>query len=147
MGAAGGSVPSLYVILPSDSSAPALARTLLHDFLCPAEHAADQSRQIAAETLSDAAIIASELVTNAVVHGQPPQSFALTVTDGYLLIEVTNRVSDSPHSSQPETDEPKVGGRGIPLIASLADSSWQNADGQTVISRATLALRSGPFLP
>ena len=72
--------------------------------------------------VSDAALLTSELVTNAVVHGSEP--YAVEVVD--LLNGVLVTVEDAGHAALPSAQLPEpaaAGGRGLALVGSIA-TSW-----------------------
>lgn len=85
----------------------------------------------------DAVLIASELCTNAILHGQPPVVLRATIDAGFLRIEVENhREFESTDLASPRRmpgpDEP--GGRGLAIVEALADD-WgaKDADGATCV--------------
>lgn len=79
-----------------------------------------------AEVTSDAALVATELITNAIRHGRPLPNDELAVhwsTDGE---DVLIRVTDGGSSSQPtlmNSGPEDTSGRGLAIVDSLA-SSW-----------------------
>ena len=79
-----------------------------------------------AEVTSDAALVATELITNAIRHGRPLPSDEFAVhwsTDGD---DVLIRVTDGGGSSQPtlmNSGPEDTNGRGLAIVDSLA-SSW-----------------------
>ncbi|MFE2103460.1 ATP-binding protein [Streptomyces sp. NPDC059468] len=89
------------------------------------------------ETLT---LIAAELTANAVRHGHVPgRDFhvQLTLAEGTFRIEVTDtRAEKQPPASHPATDSLSESGRGLLLVASLADdwgvSPRTAAPGKTV---------------
>ena len=98
--------------LPYDMNGPLLARRFV--------------REVAAGWALDGAtsplcLIASELVTNAIIHGAAPTELMLHRRDGEVTIEVT--------AGDPRVDDvrlrtvarPASGGRGLHVVASLAD--------------------------
>lgn len=97
------------------------------------------------ETLT---LITSELTTNAVRHGHVPgRDFhvQLTLAENTFRIEVTDtRAEKLPPASPPETDSLSESGRGMLLVAALADdwgvSPRRAAPGKTVW--ATLHVRT-----
>jgi anti-sigma regulatory factor (Ser/Thr protein kinase) len=67
----------------------------------------------------DAALVTSELVTNAVLHGRPPFDLRLRFEDQTVLIEVRDHAPYQPRKQRPdETDEH---GRGLQIVAALAE--------------------------
>lgn len=94
--------------LPMDSTAAAIARQHVRD---------------AASTTSnvvDAELVASELVTNAWVHGHGTGAITMTVTlaDDVVRVEVCSDSDGVPHHA-PRSDE-SPDGRGLLLIERLA---------------------------
>ncbi|MFI1311504.1 SpoIIE family protein phosphatase [Streptomyces albidoflavus] len=95
--------------LPADASVVGTARRLAE-------------RQLAAWDLADAAhtteLIISELVTNAIRHGEGPIQLRLIHDRGRLLTEVTDTSSASPHLRHArDSDE---GGRGLYIVMRLS---------------------------
>lgn len=75
-----------------------------------------------ASCLDDALLIASELVTNAAIHGHGEISLHLRVSGNVLRIEVHDeQVAALPQSRAPGDNEP--GGRGLHLVEALS-SHW-----------------------
>lgn len=83
-----------------------------------------------------AALVASELVTNAVVHSQSPLQFGVRTDPDWLCIEVTDADGNIP-VKQPSSPE-GVSGRGLALVEALAED-WgvapQPGGGKTVWAR------------
>ncbi|MFD5780435.1 ATP-binding protein [Streptomyces sp. NPDC126933] len=73
------------------------------------------------DTVGTAQLLVSEIVTNAIVHGNANTvSFQPTCdTDGRVLIEVDDHSSGSPEVREAEPDD--EGGRGMQLVTFLAD--------------------------
>ena len=95
-----------------------------------------RTRGVDAITCEDAALIISELVGNALRHGQPMRGGRLTVGwkfgDDGLRIEVTDGGGGRP--VQRRTDALAAGGRGLEIVAALAQK-WgyaANEAGTTV---------------
>lgn len=99
--------------LPSDASAPRLARVFLRAARCPRHHAT---------VLDDAELLTSELVTNAVVHGAPPVTLAVECdTSSGMRVRVTDGSSRHP---LPRAARPAdVDGRGMALV-DLLSAAW-----------------------
>ncbi|MFJ6101828.1 ATP-binding protein [Streptomyces sp. NPDC092359] len=85
------------------------------------------------------ALIVSELVTNAVQHGEGPVRLRILYRRGSLWIGVTDE-STVPARLREAGDE-DLGGRGLYLVDALADRWGTAAQGRTVW--ATLPLRAG----
>jgi anti-sigma regulatory factor (Ser/Thr protein kinase) len=94
--------------LPNDVTAPMLGRR----FVAAALTALGLEQH--AET---AALLASELVTNALVHAEAPYRIAVESGDGVLRIGVTDATFAAPH--RPSAIEHATSGRGIHLVDSL----------------------------
>ncbi|MGV9786172.1 ATP-binding protein [Streptomyces sp. NPDC003435] len=72
--------------------------------------------------LDDMRLCASELVTNAVLHGTPAGRLVLVRVDSladHVLLEVHDAGDDAPAQRAPE--ETDVGGRGLLIVSSTAD--------------------------
>jgi anti-sigma regulatory factor (Ser/Thr protein kinase) len=97
-------------VLPFTADAAALAREALRI------HAA----KAPAETIDDATLLTSELVTNAVRHGRPPVRLAIAVADQGLIVSVLDAGVDLPHlvEARPEA----TGGRGLHIVDTIADT-------------------------
>ncbi len=78
-----------------------------------------------AERADDVLLCVSELATNALVHGVPPgRGFLLRLLPydgGGLRVEVHDSGDGVPAVPQPDAGEPGEGGRGLLLVAELAD--------------------------
>ena len=61
-----------------------------------------------------AAVAASELVTNAVVHGSGPISVRTVLDPASLRVEVQDTASDLPH--RVDADQTRDGGRGLAIV-------------------------------
>jgi anti-sigma regulatory factor (Ser/Thr protein kinase) len=66
------------------------------------------------DTIDLAAVAASELVTNAVVHGRGPISVRTVLDRSSLRVEVQDTASDLPHRVAAE--ETRDGGRGLAIV-------------------------------
>ena len=122
----------------------------------PLEHgpdAASAAREIVLEFLSDqattdelrhnAALVAYELVANAVGHGKPDSDGTIELTCEVVDDALVVRVSDagSPGGLEPRALEPEVGhGRGLALVDALS-SSWtvDRTHGTAVTARVPLS--------
>ena len=124
--------------LESGSGAGSVARDLVLDFL------ADQPTTD--ELRHNAALVAYELVANAVVHGRPDGDGTIELTcevdDDALVVRV--RDAGSRGAVEPRALEPEVGhGRGLAIVDALS-SSWtvDRTDGTVVIARVPLGWQS-----
>lgn len=82
------------------------------------------------ELIDTATLLVSELVTNALHHGQPPLGLHITRrAAGLLHIEVADSSPDPPTPDlHPDTSTP--GGRGLFIVESLAARWGYRPDGQ-----------------
>jgi anti-sigma regulatory factor (Ser/Thr protein kinase) len=102
---------------------------------------ADLRRRLSSEfAIDDAArdevvLIASELATNAVLHGKPPIDVRVTIDPELVRVEV--------HDEHPDMRQPAEGSRGLMLVDRIARAwgvSYQPGDGKVVW--AEIPLRS-----
>ena len=98
--------------LPYKAASPQLARRIVE------RYAAERSLDGATAVLS---LIASELVSNAIVHGAAPVELSLRHEDGAVTIEVTDGDSHVDAVQQRDPDRAGPGGRGLGVVAVLAD--------------------------
>lgn len=76
------------------------------------------------ETADAIRLVASELITNAVVHGEGPVTVVLYHRPGRLVIDVLDGSSSAPQASCAQADD--EGGRGLALVDLLAvRSAWE----------------------
>jgi len=76
------------------------------------------------ETADAIRLVASELITNAVVHGEGPVTVALYHRPGSLVIDVIDGNPVSPHASCAHDDDES--GRGLAMVGLLASrSAWE----------------------
>ncbi|RZS91015.1 signal transduction histidine kinase [Motilibacter rhizosphaerae] len=97
----------------------------------PADTAVSTARSFAARQLSgwgvgagttaDVVLLTSELVTNAIVHGQPPVQLRLRRTPSHVVLEVRDSAAYYPRLLRPTTEDEH--GRGMQLVSLLA-SHW-----------------------
>jgi MEDS: MEthanogen/methylotroph, DcmR Sensory domain/Histidine kinase-like ATPase domain len=106
------------------------------------------SREFVVETLrgfgldhavADAALIVTELATNAVVHARSDFTVALCMSDGAIRIEVSDASAAAPIRRTPSFDA--LSGRGLALVAALARAwgSDHSDDGKVVWAELALA--------
>ena len=89
--------------------------------------------------VSDAVLIVSEMVTNAIIHGAPPIELRLRRGAGDVLVEVDDGASSVPRRLRPTPDDEH--GRGVLLMAMLAER-WGTRplrDGKSVWCRLTFS--------
>ena len=97
----------------------------LHRHPAEVERARRQVAQFCAEMPGElssvAELLASELVTNAVVHGAGDILLRLAVADHTVRVEVAD---DSPHGPEPQpADTERLSGRGLWIVEELA-AAW-----------------------
>jgi len=71
--------------------------------------------------VGDAAVIVTELLTNAVLHGEPPVTLRVRHLDDRIRIEVEDTGRNMPVTVRHSTEA--MTGRGLPLVAALS-ASW-----------------------
>jgi anti-sigma regulatory factor (Ser/Thr protein kinase) len=98
--------------LPAHSSSPRRARQFVDEVL---------HRWHRDGAIDRLALIASELVTNAVHHARTEITIELSSEEGALHLEVFDRGAGRPVFLDPEPGMP--GGLGLPIVEALA-SSW-----------------------
>lgn len=86
-----------------------------------------------ADPIDDAALIVSELVTNAFRYGTGPLVLRLTVADGYLIIGVQdNKPASTP--SPKDVPDTQPDGRGLKLISAIASRwGWDHENGHKIV--------------
>ncbi|MBF9135088.1 ATP-binding protein [Plantactinospora sp. S1510] len=105
--------------LPRQPSSVTRARHVLNTLLSLTDTAEDSCGHLA--------VLITEACTNAVVHADPDSTveISIVIDDLVCLIEVGNR-GTTPDSAGLDADLPDpltIGGRGLPLIAALADTA------------------------
>jgi anti-sigma regulatory factor (Ser/Thr protein kinase) len=98
--------------LPAEMSSPRRARQFVDEVL---------HRWQRDGAIDKVALIASELVTNAVRHANTEVTIELTAEDAAIHVEVFDRSTGRPVVLETEPDVP--GGLGLPIVEALA-SSW-----------------------
>jgi len=116
------------VVLPSSVTAVRSARTELASFL--------RDSGVRDSVVDDAVVILSELVTNAVRHASAGPGDELRVEWTLESRRLRMRVSDGGRRSPPTLhDQGAVGGRGLSIVAALADSwSLERAERGTTVT-------------
>jgi anti-sigma regulatory factor (Ser/Thr protein kinase) len=80
-----------------------------------------------AHVVDDVTLLASELVTNGVVHAKSALHLVSRIGDGRLRVEVHDKSGQPPAQRAPDTTH---GGYGLQLVAALADSwGWVRTRG------------------
>ena len=100
--------------LPSAVTAPAAARALARD-------AVERGGRRPAVRLDDVALVVSELVTNAVLHGDGDITLDVVVDDDAVHVEVADREPNLP--DQPNAALDAESGRGLLLVSRVA-TQW-----------------------
>jgi anti-sigma regulatory factor (Ser/Thr protein kinase) len=103
------------MLLEPTADSPALAREYCDGVLA--------DKHCDPETVADARLVVSELVTNAVLHARTPIEVQVLVAAETLRIEVTDSGLDRPHMWA----EHDRGGRGLPIVQAVA-SGWGVVD-------------------
>jgi anti-sigma regulatory factor (Ser/Thr protein kinase) len=127
---------AMRITLPADEKAPGAARRFLREARCPLRDA---------EVLEDAALLVSELVTNAIRHAAPPITLEVVCQppDG-LQVRVTDGSPLPP--ANPALTAHAESGRGMALVDVVSDS-WgvEPAEpGKAVWFRLTTACTASP---
>ena len=102
---------STVLSVPYESSGPRFAR------FCVQQFATGLGLD---DAVDDLCLIASELVTNAIVHGEEPVELTLLHQHGEVTIEVADGDSRIDRV-RPPADETGPGGRGLRIVETLAD--------------------------
>ena len=98
--------------LPYDATSARCARRFVEQFV--SERALDGAA-------GDLCLIVNELVTNAIRHGAQPIELTLHCQDGEVTIEVADGDPRIDHVRLRAESETEPGGRGLRVVASLAD--------------------------
>jgi anti-sigma regulatory factor (Ser/Thr protein kinase) len=77
--------------------------------------------------VEEVVLMASELVTNAYVHGRPPIDLRLRRTGSEVVLEVQDRAAYRPRRRRAENDDEH--GRGLAIVSVLADRWGSRATG------------------
>jgi len=130
----------LEVALAAGSRAPREGRDHVHAFL----DAQGLNRQVGEAAL----VIASELVTNAVVHASAPIRLDITVRDHTLQLAVHDGDASAAVVAIPRAGRGDISGRGLELVASLARCWGVQADtnGKHVWAEIDVPLREPDHL-
>lgn len=129
--------------LPRRTSTVACSRAVLTVLLSVAE--------TTTECRDELAVIMSEACTNAVVHSSPGSQvdISIIVEDGQCVLEIGNRGDTVGVNVTRRLDDPlRIGGRGLPLMAALADTvAFLPSAPGNVRLRVTKHLPPGPDSP
>jgi anti-sigma regulatory factor (Ser/Thr protein kinase) len=90
------------------------------------------ARGVDSDVADCAVLLVSELVTNAIVHGEPPVELLVRMPDDYLHVEVHDADREAPvhlPRAAPPPQE-RMGGRGLRLVQALA-SRWGLAEDES----------------
>ena len=98
-------------VLPYDVTSAAVARRQVERF------AEEQNLDGTTEALM---IIASELVSNAVLHGAEPVELTLCLELDEVTVEVSDGDPAVNNVRSPDTNERATGGRGLAVVAALS---------------------------
>ena len=121
---------------------PSPSATTRHVDLDPVASSVGIARSFVRDTLPDidaegqdvALLLTSELVTNAILHARTPVQVGVLVDGDRALVCVADRRADSPELTPRPFTPDRPGGRGLALVADLAES-WGTtayAAGKTV---------------
>ncbi|WP_187279946.1 ATP-binding protein [Quadrisphaera setariae] len=99
------------VVLRHATSTPGAARRFTRNHLCAA-HAAD--------ALDAVLVVVSELVTNAVEHGQPPVVLTLICNVEQVVVGVHDSSTTEPRRTEGEVPWYAESGRGMQLVEGLS---------------------------
>jgi anti-sigma regulatory factor (Ser/Thr protein kinase) len=108
--------------VPRDRTGFTMARAVIQEYL---------TGDATQDEVSDVRLIMSELVTNAVMHGQGPITLRLTVEGELIRGEVVDEGGGFEREIR-ERGSDAIGGRGLLLVASLAHR-WGVHDGSSHI--------------
>jgi anti-sigma regulatory factor (Ser/Thr protein kinase) len=124
--------------LPSDTSAPGLARAAAKRYL---------SGKVDSERLGEVALVISELVSNALEHGRGQVVLRLQLDDGTVRGEVIDDGGGFEHEIR-ERGPDDVSGRGLFLVETLSNR-WGIHEGTTHVwfELAAQTDTSGPPRP
>jgi anti-sigma regulatory factor (Ser/Thr protein kinase) len=88
-----------------------VARRFVRDLLGPIDE----------DQLDTALLLASELVTNAILHAHTPVELGVCLDDGRALVCVADRMPQSEPLMPRDHSRDRPGGRGLALVADLSD--------------------------
>ncbi|MGJ9413874.1 ATP-binding protein [Aeromicrobium sp. CF4.19] len=128
--------PRARVRLPFHPSTPSIARTKLAAFLTV--HRAEPS------VIDDALIVVSEMIANAISHGEPDSDETVEITwsldrSRHLLELSVHDAGEGATLDPIDFDEDSLSGRGLSIISRVADRWWVDMSSGTRVN-AELAL-------
>jgi anti-sigma regulatory factor (Ser/Thr protein kinase) len=112
-GLADWSYPDATELLPADTGAPATARRLI----------AARTGHLPVELREAAALLVSELVTNAVLHCRSDISLHMATSPRAVRVGVHDRGAAMPVRAGEPVETTQVGGRGLIIVDALA-ANW-----------------------
>lgn len=112
--------PGRHVGLPFDPRAVSLARSIV----------GEQIGDAPPELVDDAVLLTSELVSNAVLHGEPPLFLAVRADDDAVTVAVTDASAAEPAPPPVASQPDEARGRGLRIVDYLA-SAWGVERGDT----------------
>lgn len=115
--------------VPRDAPAPRSAADGRHLALDPVPGSVSLARSFVSEALAGvddecrdvAVLLTSELVTNAILHARTPVEVALVRDGADLVVRVADRKADGPTLVPQGRSGDRTGGRGLALVADLAE--------------------------
>lgn len=115
--------------MPFEPATASIARTKLASFLT--------LNRASSQVIDDALIVLSEMVANAVSHGDPSDDgkieLSWSINKGLLEISVHDGGADA--SLEPiDFDEDSLSGRGLSIIARVADRWWVDMSAGTRVN-------------
>ena len=121
VGASGPTRAAARCLLPVTPAAPHLAREFVRTWACP-DHLGDSQEAI---------LLVSELVTNALVHGEGPIELTVSCAKDRAVIAVTDGGARLPVIPAKAPVADAVAGRGLWMLVSLADDWGVRVDADT----------------
>jgi anti-sigma regulatory factor (Ser/Thr protein kinase) len=120
-GNVGGGGPSAKTILPAEAGSAGAARRFVRDVLA--------NRNLEEALGERAALLTSELVTNAVLYAGSPVSVHVVIASPCVRVEVHDSSPQRPVRRRPRPDE-GVPGHGLQLVEAMADDWGVLTDGE-----------------
>jgi anti-sigma regulatory factor (Ser/Thr protein kinase) len=121
VGASGHTRAAARCLLPATPAAPHLAREFVRTWACP-DHLVNAQ---------EALLLVSELVTNAVVHGEGPIELTVRCAETRAVIAVTDGGRRLPVIPAKAPGADALAGRGLWMLVTLADDWGIRADPDT----------------